>query len=83
MPRLLRRKPQRSEDDSRRSLPFRFIELAAKLSPEWIVMEEVPAARGLAPRWVAMLRDRGHAAKWAVLSAEKYGIQQRRHHWLW
>jgi DNA (cytosine-5)-methyltransferase 1 len=36
----------RSEDDERRSLPDRFIELAAELSPEWIVMEEVPAARG-------------------------------------
>jgi DNA-cytosine methyltransferase len=68
----------RSEDDSRRSLPSRFIELAAELGPEWIVMEEVPAARGLAPGWVAMLRDRGYAAKWAVLSAEKYGVPQRR-----
>jgi DNA-cytosine methyltransferase len=68
----------RSEDDSRRSLPSRFIELAADLEPEWIVMEEVPAARGLAARWVAMLRDRGYAAKWAVLSAEKYGVPQRR-----
>ncbi len=37
-------------------------------------MEEVPAARGLAARWVAMLGDRGYAAKWAVLSAEKYGV---------
>ena len=68
----------RSQDDSRRSLPSYFIELAADLSPEWIVMEEVPAARGLAPEWVAMLRDRGYAAKWAVLSAEKYGVPQRR-----
>ncbi len=53
----------RSEDDSRRALPSRFIELAAELSPEWIVMEEVPAARGLTPGWVAILRDQGYAAK--------------------
>ena len=68
----------RSEDDSRRSLPSHFIELAADFEPEWIVMEEVPAARGLTARWVAMLGDRGYAVKWAVLSAEKYGVPQRR-----
>ena len=68
----------RSEDDERRSLPARYIELAAELEPEWIVMEKVPAARGHAAGWVAMLRERGYAAKWAVLSAEKYGVPQRR-----
>ena len=68
----------RSEDDSRRSLPSCFLELAAELSPEWIVIEEVPASRGLAAGWVAMLRDRGYAAKCDVLSSEKYGVPQRR-----
>ncbi len=53
----------RSDDVSRRSLPSRIIELAADLDPEWIGMEEVPAARGLAAGWVAMLRVRGYAAK--------------------
>ncbi len=35
----------KSESDERRSLPASFIELAAELSPEWIMMEEVPAAK--------------------------------------
>ena len=49
----------RSEDyDERCSLAARFIELAAELSPEWIVMEEVPATRGRVAGWVAMLRER-------------------------
>jgi site-specific DNA-cytosine methylase len=38
---------KRLEDDSRRLLPSRFIELAADLNPEWIVMEVDPAAREL------------------------------------
>ena len=68
----------KSEDDERRSLPARYIELAAELSPEWIVMEEAPAARGHAAEWVAMLMERGYTAKWDVLTAEKYGVPQRR-----
>ncbi len=48
-----------SEDDERRSLAARFIELAAELNPEWVIMEEVPAATGHAIGWVAMLRERG------------------------
>ena len=53
----------KSEDDDRRSWPARFIEIAWELEPEWIVMEEVPAAREHAAGWVAMLRERGYAAK--------------------
>ena len=69
---------KRSDDDERRSLLARYIELAAELSHEWIVMEEVLAARGHAAGCVAMLRERGYAAKWAVRSAEKHGMPQRR-----
>ncbi len=58
-------------------LSSHFIELASDLSPEWIIMEEIPVARGLAAGGVALLRDRGYAAERAVLSAEKYDVPQR------
>ena len=40
--------PDKSDNDSRRSLPTRSIELAEDQHPEWIVMEEVLATRELA-----------------------------------
>ena len=67
----------KSEDNSRRLIPARFIELAADLSPEWIMVKENPAARELAVGWVGMLRGRGYASKLVMLS-EMYGVPQRR-----
>lgn len=69
---------KKTEDDDRRLMPLRFIELASELRPECIVMEEVPAAKKHAQEWVEALRERGYAASWAVLKAEEYGVPQKR-----
>lgn len=68
----------KSEDDVRRQLPLVFFEVACDLAPDYIVMEEVPAAKSHAPIWIAALNARGYNARWAVLKAEHYGVPQLR-----
>jgi DNA (cytosine-5)-methyltransferase 1 len=69
---------KKSDSDPRRNLPDRFIEVAAALNPEWIVMEEVSSAKPIVEGWLASLALKGYTGTWAVLKAELYGVPQMR-----
>lgn len=68
------------------SLPFTFIELAVRLKPKWIVMEEVPNIRTLETPGggtylnavIELLSQKGYVAKWRILDASEHGVPQRR-----
>lgn len=76
----------RSVDNPVNRLPFEFVELAAALGPDAIVMEQshnlytMKTAEGdtLASRLLGALRSAGYVCAATVLKAEDYGVPQRR-----
>lgn len=67
-------------------LPFHFVDLAARLEPDFVLMEEVPGLASMlhSPRktyaqaLVDAFRRRGYSAEYRVLNAADHGVAQSR-----
>lgn len=74
---------QRGIHDSRCDLVERYLEFVSTLSPNWLVMENVPAfasiERGEFLRTLLRsLRGRGYTAQFGILDATNFGVPQKR-----
>ena len=59
-------------------LPLLFAELAVRIGPSCVLMEEVPRARVVLPAVTRVLEDAGFVVEHRVLTASWYGVPQRR-----
>ncbi|MGQ4911097.1 MAG: DNA (cytosine-5-)-methyltransferase [Candidatus Thorarchaeota archaeon] len=72
-----------SPSDERNTLAFRMLEVAESLTPDYVLVENVPGIRWMANgKYLSAIRDRLHEIEYKTtvlnMSSEEFGVPQRR-----
>lgn len=75
-------KGERSEDDARNTLVWRFVDWVEHIQPKVVTMENVAGMQSISSTWMdkvlGAFRNAGYTAKWKLMNAANYGVPQTR-----